>query len=62
MVKPFVNQILAYQAPTNGATGISSKPILSLWILDLGATNHIICSSVFFASCIPVVNLFVELP
>lgn len=50
VVKPFVNQTLAYQATNNGVAGILSKPFSSLWILDSGSTDHIVCSTIFFTS------------
>ncbi|KAI5670474.1 hypothetical protein M9H77_10838 [Catharanthus roseus] len=62
VVQPVVNQTMAFQATSNDALGKSSHPFSPLWVLDSGATNHIVCHPSYFDSCLPVVNVFVQLP
>lgn len=62
LLKHVVNQIIPIQQAEDKTVGKYKHPLSTLWILDSGAFDHIICPTEYFSSFLPVLGVFVQLP
>lgn len=60
--KPVINQIMKYLTVCSNVTGKFIHPLSTFWILDSGASDHIVCSTAYFSRSLPVLHMFVQLP